>query len=280
MEYTEFALHSVLKLEKDLNIALHETVKVKQISDLTQAVLNQSNKLTLIKLVNTLSRALSQSSELLKLAAADVDQLKSNQIRLQEDLLSVKEEVLTSKNEQIAAVTSTVKTEIKSFADVLGSGSGTVISQKNIEKAVKTAVVEQERLHNVMLYCMEESQSIDPGVSQESDREQVAEVMHEIGVVSGNVLVERVGERKDDSHRPVRVIFERKEEVTNVLARARRLKDSENFSSVFLGPDRTVEERKAHRKLVDELKVKRTQSPDMIFYIKENAVCSKLRPSH
>ena len=280
MEYTEFALHSVLKLEKDLNIALHETVKVKQISDLTQAVLNQSNKLTLIKLVNTLSRALSQSSELLKLAAADVDQSKSNQIRLQEDLLSVKEEVLTSKNEQIAAFTSTVKTEIKSFADVLGSGTGTVISQKNIEKAVKTAVVEQERLHNVMLYCMEESQSIDPGVSQESDREQVAEVMHEIGVVSGNVLVERVGERKDDSHRPVRVIFERKEEVTNVLARARRLKDSENFSSVFLGPDRTFEERKAHRKLVDELKVKRTQSPDMIFYIKENAVCSKLRPSH
>ena len=280
MEYTEFALHSVLKLEKDLNIALHETVKVKQISDLTQAVLNQSNKLTLIKLVNTLSRALSQSSELLKLAAADVDQSKSNQIRLQEDLLSVKEEVLTSKNEQIAAFTSTVKTEIKSFADVLGSGSGTVISQKNIEKAVKTAVVEQERLHNVMLYCMEESQSIDPGVSHESDREQVAEVMHEIGVVSGNVLVERVGERKDDNHRPVRVIFERKEEVTNVLARARRLKDSENFSSVFLGPDRTVEERKAHRKLVDELKVKRTQSPDMIFYIKENAVCSKLRPSH
>ena len=180
----------------------------------------------------------------------------------------------------LSSVTSTVKTEIKSFADVVGSNSSAITSHKKIKEAVKTAVVEQERLHNVMVYGLEESQSTDPDVSLEEDKDQIAEVMHEVGVVSGNVIVERVGERKEDSHRPIRVNFERKEEVVNVLARARRLKDSSTFSAVFLSPDRTVEERKAHRKLVDEMKEKRSQSPNTIFYIKNNTVCSKPRPSN
>ena len=55
------------------------------------------------------------------------------------------------------------------------------------------------------------------------------------------------------------------------------LRDSEHFSSVFLGPDRSVEERKAHRRLVEEMKKKRTETPDRIFFIKGGSVCSKSR---
>ena len=104
MENTAFSLHSVLHLEKDLECALEEIVRVKRVNDLTQSMLKQSNKETIIKLVNTLSHAFTQNSELLKLASADIDKLKTSQIRLQEDLLSAKEEILTSRNEQLDTV--------------------------------------------------------------------------------------------------------------------------------------------------------------------------------
>ena len=239
-------------------------------------MLNKSNKETVIKLVNTLSCALARSNDLLKLAAADVDKLKTDQLRLQNDLLATKDEVLISKKEQLDAVTSTVKTEIKTWADVVSTkcNSGAVITPSKIKEAVKSAVIEEDRLFNVMVYGVNESGGED---SRVEDKSQIAGIMHEIGIFSGDVIVSRVREVRECNIRPLRVRFERKEEVLEVLSRARRLKDSAAFSSVFLGPDRTVDERKVHKKLVGELKRKRGEFPDQVFFIKGNSVCSRPR---
>ena len=52
-----------------------------------------------------------------------------------------------------------------------------------------------------------------------------------------------------------------------VLARARQLKNSETNSAGFLDPDRTLDElRKAHKKLVEELKKNINESPDRVFF--------------
>ena len=105
---------------------------------------------------------------------------------------------------------------------------------------------------------------------------QIIDIMVEIGVVySGDVLIGRVGNIKEGSNRPIRVRMERKESVLGVIARARQLKNSETYSAVFLGSDRTQDERKAHKKLVEELKKKRSESPDRVFFTRENSICSK-----
>ena len=43
---------------------------------------------------------------------------------------------------------------------------------------------------------------------------------------------------------------------------------------MYVCPDRTVEERRAYKKLVDELKLKRTAEPDEFFVIRNNEVVS------
>lgn len=279
MYNTEFSLHSVLSQEQDLEKALFEIIKVKKIGDLSQSVLKQSNKETVMKLVSTLSCALTRTNELLRLAAADVDTLKTEQLRCQNELLASKNEVLTCKKEELSEVTSTVKTEIKSWAEVVtkNCASNVSITPKKIKEAVKSAVIEEDRLYNVMMYGVEE---LDEDDSNDEDKRQIAEIMGEIGVVySGDVLIGRVGDVKEGSTRPIRVRMERKESVLGVLARARQLKNSETYSAVFLGPDRTLDERKAHKKLVEELKKKRSESPDRVFFIRENSICSKPRQS-
>ena len=235
-----------------------------------------------MKLVNTLSCAFTRSSNLLQLASADINKLKSSQINLQQELLVTKEKVLVSQTEQLDAVTSTVKTEIKTFADVLGSSSNASLTTTKVKDVVKSAVLEEERMHNVMMYGVSESTGENIARANQNEQRQVQEIMTEIGVADHqlrNVSFERIGDAKEDGTRPIRVQFQRKADVLDVLSRSRDLKDSESYSRVFLGPDRTLEERKAHRKLVEELKKKRIECPDMIFYIKNNAIRSKRRTS-
>ena len=70
-----------------------------------------------MKLVSTLSCALTRTNKLLRLAAADVDTLKTEQLRCQNELLASNNEVFTCKKEELSEVKSTVTTEFKSWAE-------------------------------------------------------------------------------------------------------------------------------------------------------------------
>ena len=52
----------------------------------------------------------------------DTDMSLKKQIALQETIISKDEELLKSKNEQLEAVQSTVKTELRSYCDVAKKG--------------------------------------------------------------------------------------------------------------------------------------------------------------
>ena len=51
----------------------------------------------------------------------------------------------------------------------------------------------------------------------------------------------------------------------------------EGHGSIYLRPDRTLEERKAYKKLVEEVKMKRIAEPDKVFSIKNNKIISSIR---
>ena len=60
--------------------------------------------------------------------------------------------------------------------------------------------------------------------------------------------------------------------VSHILKNASRLKDSDQFQGVFLGPDRTKIERIERRKLVETLKKKRDAEPSSNFVIRRGEV--------
>ena len=62
--------------------------------------------------------------------------------------------------------------------------------------------------------------------------------------------------------------------VTQLLKKARNLRQSEKHKSVFISPDKTPEERATQRKLVEEMKKKAMEEPEKRHFIRRGAICS------
>ena len=84
----------------------------------------------------------------------------------------------------------------------------------------------------------------------------------------------RVGTSRSDSTRPVKFCLRSHAHVAQVLKNARKLRTVDGYKSVYICPDRSVEERKAYKKLVEELKVKRNTETDKVHLIRHNKVVS------
>ena len=56
------------------------------------------------------------------------------------------------------------------------------------------------------------------------------------------------------------------------------LKQTEKFKSVFVSPDRTLEQRITHRELVSDLRRKTTEEPGKKHYIKNGQIFSVEKP--
>ena len=74
--------------------------------------------------------------------------------------------------------------------------------------------------------------------------------------------------------RPVKVTVASSAIVKEVLSRAKHLKNCSGFRGVYLSPDRSVEQRAEHRKLVLELKQRLVDQPGKRHFIRGNSVVS------
>ena len=95
-----------------------------------------------------------------------------------------------------------------------------------IKQAVKSAVSEEDKVHNVMVFSLNET------MYMRLRTRLVDEIMEQLNVwPKRNIEIEHVGERKEGYIRPMKLRMERKEFVLEVLAGSR-------------------EERSAHKELV------------------------------
>ena len=83
----EFTLKSMYNLDDELEIVLTGILKVKKLEDLNHTLLNRTNKDVVVRLVQSLGKLLEKSASLLKLAAADLDSVKSTQLKNQSILI-------------------------------------------------------------------------------------------------------------------------------------------------------------------------------------------------
>ena len=79
----------------------------------------------------------------------------------------------------------------------------------------------------------------------------------------------RIGVQKSDVNRqrPVKVTLTSDAHVIQILRAAKKLKDSD-FSSVFVCPDRTTEDRKLRKQAVTDLKKRLTDEPNKRHFIR------------
>ena len=165
--------------------------------------------------------------------------------------------LIETQHGQINSVQETVKSEIKSWADVVKKDTNQRIGKPLTENAVKQAIrnfnEEEIRSKNLMIYgCEESDNEADFEVTRTA--KNVLQVTDEEPMLRVRFDAYRIGKKQPGKNRPIKVELGSAFEVETILMRARRLKDSDNFRNVYLGPDRTKEEQLAHNKLVKEMK--------------------------
>jgi hypothetical protein len=124
---------------------------------------------------------------------------------------------------------------MKSYSDVVKKSSGESVTLKKIKTVVKDIV--EDRSRNVIIFGLNES-------AGENLHAKVKEVFEELDE-KPFFKAERVGNNITD--RPVKATMDSSLVVSNLPKKSKDLK-STDFSNVCLKPDRTVEQRKKHRK--------------------------------
>ena len=81
------------------------------------------------------------------------------------------------------------------------------------------------------------------------------------------------GEKKPgEKARPMVATLASRENVVTLLRKAKELRESENFSKIYLAPDRTFEEREERRRTVEILKRLKADNPTKQYVIRRGVI--------
>ena len=111
-------------------------------------------------------------------------------MQYQSKLLSVHDELSVKKSAQLDAVKDTVEEKMSSWAAVVKKNSCGKVSQKEMKKAVKSAINESNREYNMIMFNVEEKDEDDH--SENFNADTALDIMNSAGleVVEGEYLTD------------------------------------------------------------------------------------------
>ena len=215
-----------------------------------------------------------------------IDQLKTERIQVQQTVIDLQQKQMQQVQETVkSSVQNSVKTEMNLWSDVVQRNTKSAApSVKSVQKAVRTAVEENVRSNNFIIYGAEEEEPDEHGIERDNVSSFTSQLFNEIDAFpTPKVLtVTRIGPVKPQgktettrpSCRPIKVTLASPEAVKFVLSKAKKLKQNpyEEYKNIYLSPDRSREERAAHKSLVAQLKQKITDNPEKYHFIRDGKI--------
>lgn len=286
-------------MEKELNTIVKQILKsckVQNVEEVNHALLakpNLCNKDTLASFVDKLLKLSTCHLANCQAAAVKIDQLKSERIEIQQTVIDLQKRQLQQVQETVeASVKDSVKTEITTWSEIVQKNvksASSTQSVKSVQKAVRSAVEDNVRSNNFIIYgCKEEDETyVYEGEEYDAAPENVTDtakqLLNEINIAPRPQILaaSRIGTLKVDSAnaskpRPIKVTLVSPETVKLVLGKSSKLKEklSPHWKCVYLAPDRSKEERAAHSKLVTKLKQMISEDSSKYHYIRDGKIIS------
>ena len=204
--------------------------------------------------------------------------MKKQIIDAQDTVIQLQKELLESKNQQLqmlqntvkSSVAETVKAEFVTYSAAVQKNRppSPALAPETLKSVVKKVAEEEDRSRSLMVFGL-------PEEGDEQLRDKVSAVFQEFGE-KPRLEASRLGEKKENSTRvrPVRVTLYNTATAKQILAKTKALKKTARYSSVFITPDRSPEQREVHRQLVQELKRRTADKPTERHYISGGKVWS------
>ena len=195
--------------------------------------------------------------------------LDREKIDNQARILELQRDLIVRRDTELKAVQNTVQTGMKSYSSVLAKNCSAALAPKKIEAAVRTVADKDDRSKNVIIYGLEETDN-------EKLNEKIETALEDIGERPVVRDFCRVGVKRSEvkTPRPIKFTLTNSDHVNQILRSAKQLHSKEGYRSVYICPDRTAEERRAHKKLMELLKEKRAAEPNRTHFIRNNKVMS------
>jgi hypothetical protein len=222
--------------------------------------LKEENETLKSKLIVSQEKAIGLQGELL---ASRTDQLETLQA-------TVMTSVESAVKKEVATVQTAVKSEFTSWSKVaaLNRSHPPTVSPDKLKEAIRSVVVEEDRSRNFVIFNKEERVAED--VAQ-----IVSSVLEDITEKPRIIECRRIGKpQQHGKSRPIKVKLTSSDAVAHILRKAKDLKSSEENKATFIGPDRSVEERKENRTLVEQLKEKIKSEPGLYHFIRRGHIFS------
>ena len=201
-----------------------------------------------------------------------VETLQEEKIKDQQSIIKLQDKLIEKKANELSSVKNTVQSEMMLYSSAVSKSCSAALAPKKIQTAVRNVAAKTDRSKNIVIYGVDEKQG-------ESLDTKVKEILAEIDEKPRVQDVCRLGQVSEGKCRPIKLSLSSPDHVSEVLRKAKRLRDVDGYKSIYLCPDRSVEERKAFRKLLDELKAKRNTDPGGVFVIRNNKIAKVLKSS-
>jgi hypothetical protein len=164
------------------------------------------------------------------------------------------------------SVEDTVKAEMMSYSKaVQESLPAPAIAHDTVKRIVQTVVQQEDRSRGFMVFNL-------PEEDNEQLNSKVGEILLELDE-KPKIEASRIGQYDSEKVRAVKVTLSTSVAVSQILAKARKLRTSPKHRSVYISQDRSPAEREQHRLLVAELKKMRDADKSKRYYIKGDVVC-------
>ena len=207
-------------------------------------------------------------------ARTKVENLKLELIESQRSEIKLQKNLIELQSEQLKSVSTAVDTAIengmKSYSNVLTDSvtkPEPTFTEEKLKKVVQEAVAEEDRSRNIMVF----------GVSEETGEDLNGTIGAVFEEISEKPTFEaaRIGRVESGKVRPIKVSLRSSAAVHQILAKARKLKTSSSYRSVYIGPDRSPEERVKQKELLTEMKRKANEDNSKHYYVRSGRICSK-----
>jgi len=201
----------------------------------------------------------------MSIAKNQIESLQEEKISDQKEVIELQKELISKKDEELGQVSKTVESELKSYSSVLQQSCTAAFSPKNIATAIKKITNEEDRSSEIVVF----------GVAEEQDECTTSKVKGILEKLEEKPHIRdcrRIGQRATGAVRPIKFSVKSSDIVYQLLRKANRLKDIEGYKSVYISPNRTLEERISRRTLVNELKKKRIDDPGSRYFIRKGEI--------
>ena len=212
-----------------------------------------------------------RARQALRVANSVVDDLQKEAIKDKATIISLQNVVIEKQSSQLKEVSQTVQTKMESYCDIVKkSCKQSVVTAENIRTAVKSVNEEEDRSRNLLLFALSEETTEDLPA-------KVADVLESLGEKPRVLDCARLRINREGSCRPVKVTLSNPGSVSQVLRHRNKLRTVDRYRTTFLAPDRTAEERAAHKTLVEQLKEKIKAEPMKYHYIRGKIIVSTIK---